>query len=586
MIRRLARTVAVAALLAGVLATGAHASTNVAGTGEPAFTNSATNTNWAGWTKFSSYYRFYLAFYAFTNNAQQGPFNSAYFGNQFPNAQNVSGEESFSWNSVTLNEGSSYGVCATGEYSLDNTNLFFPESQNSCGAGSIDNKRSTTTIDRTKPTISVAVSGTDEYTKTVPIPVVISYSDNLAFPFPATFICSRTGLDPAVATTACNAPGPAQFNYSSVCSVPANPASSLTAFNCTVTDTPPLPDGPVTVCAISADASIPDNPSSSNQAQTSDKANLSASQCGYVRVDRTAPGVSFTAPMAAKVGDLVSFSGSVTDAGSGASGTISWAWGDNTAGASGAAATHTYTQAGTFTITMSSTDKVGNASQATQTITVTSPPPVVPPGSGATPGGTGGTSGAGAAGTPAGSGTAGSGGTVTPPPSAAQITQLVGGSGVAGATQRGSAGGLDVLTASKVKLTKKLKALPLALTAASAGRATFALVIGGRIVSQAGLDVTSPGSIGFRLKVPAALRPGRYRLKISFTPKGASVASVKTLAVTFTASAKRKRARHTASTSSRPSPEVRGAPPATVPDGRLPRAMRSAGQRERGIRVG
>src|SRR5437764_173423 len=93
----------------------------------------------------------------------------------------------------------------------------------------------------------VSVEGTGEpgYTKTVPIPVTIGYSDNLAFPFPATFICARTGLDPVAAAADCNAPGPVKFNYSSDCSVPANPSSNVTSFSCSVTDSPPVPDGPV-----------------------------------------------------------------------------------------------------------------------------------------------------------------------------------------------------------------------------------------------------------------------------------------------------------------------------------------------------
>ena len=37
---------------------------------------------------------------------------------------------------------------------------------------------------------------------------------------------------------------------------------------------PRPPDGPVWACVIAADAAIPDNPSSANQAQSADKANL------------------------------------------------------------------------------------------------------------------------------------------------------------------------------------------------------------------------------------------------------------------------------------------------------------------------
>ena len=396
------------------------------------------------------------------------------------------------------------------------------------------------------------------------MPVTISYSDNLAFPFPATFICARTGMEPAAAAAACNAPGPPQFNYSDVCSVPANPNSNVTSFSCTVTDSPPLPDGPVTVCAVSADAAIPDNPASANQAQTSDKANLSAAQCGYVRLDRTPPSASFTTPAAALVGQLVTANGSVTDGGSGAGDTVSWTWGDNTSASSGIAPTHTYTQAGTYTVTMSTSDKVGNSAQATQTITVSAPPPP-------------------ASGTPGAGTSTGSTGTVTTAPSASQIAQQVGVAGGAGATQKASAGALDVLTARKLKITKRLKALPLALTADSAGRATFALVRAGRIVARAGVNITRPGSIGFRLKLPKTPRAGRYSLKISFTPTGASRASVKTIKLTFVGPA--KKAGRAAAVTGADQAAVTGAGAARVPDGSIPVSLQRAAASGRGISV-
>ena len=85
---------------------------------------------------------------------------------------------------------------------------------------------------------------------------------------------------------------------------------------------------------------------------------------------------------------------------------------------------------------------------------------------------------------------------MTPPPTANQIAQQVGVKGGAGATQTTSAGALDVLTAKKLVLSKKLKALPLALTADTAGRATFALIRAGRIVAKAGLRSRSQGASG------------------------------------------------------------------------------------------
>jgi hypothetical protein len=50
-----------------------------------------------------------------------------------------------------------------------------------------------------------------------------------------------------------------------------------------------LPDGPVTVCVISADASVPDNPSSADQSKTAMSANHSDQKCDTVTLDRSVP---------------------------------------------------------------------------------------------------------------------------------------------------------------------------------------------------------------------------------------------------------------------------------------------------------
>jgi len=547
----------VVALLCALAVAPAQALVSVEGTGEPAFTNTTTNTVFVryagdGFSTYRLHFRYIV-----------GPnlFADDYTGNLGNPSSNVAFAD---WGGIvnTLSEGQYYAICTQGEtQDIAPPNWVAPTTNSTCQI--TETKRTGTTIDRTKPAISVSVSGEDQYTRTVPIPVTINYSDNLAFPFPANFICARTGLDPAAAAAACNAPGPAQFNYNSDCSLPANPGSNVTSFSCSLTDSPPLPDGPVTVCAIAADGAIPDNPLSADQGQTADKANLSLAQCGYVNVDRTAPDVSFTAPSTAHVGDLITVNGTVTDGGSGASPTVTWTWGDNTANGAGISTTHTYTQAGTYTITMATGDNAGNPGQSTQTITVAPPPP---------PGG----------GSPGGGTSTGGGGTVTPPPTATEIAKQVGVSGGAGATQTTSAGGLDVLTAKKLRLGKKLKYLPLALTADTAGRATFALIRAGRIAAKAGLTITKPGSLGFRLKLPRKLKAGRYSLKISYTPAGASKASVKTIHVTFVKAKKKKKARN-ASAAAVYAARVTGAGPARIPDGTVPAALRRAAQRSHGI---
>ncbi len=549
----------------GVLASApaAQAGTYSVGTGEPAFTNTTTNTNWFSYSG-NGFDGFRVNVLYFTG-ASSSPYSTITSGNLGNPALTTTWAN---WQGVinTLSEGVTYGMCVNGEDFYNYLGSWVPQlGGSSCSDAIIAGRRTSTTIDRTKPAIQVAVSGADTFTKTVPIPVTISYSDNLAFPFPANFICARTGQEPAAAASSCNAPNPTpQYDYNANCSSPANPTSKVTSFSCTVTDSPPLPDGPVTVCAIAADAAIPDNPASANQAQTADKANLSASQCGFVSVDRTAPQASFTAPTAVTTGTLVTATGTVTDAGSGAGG-VSWNWGDNTPASAGISSTHTYTQAGTYTITMSTADAVGNPASKTATITVSAPAP-----GGGTPGG--GTPGGG---TPGGGTSTGGGGTVTPPPTAQQIAQQVGGSGGAGATQTTSAGALDVLTARRVKISAKLKSLPLALTAETAGTAEFALVTGGRIVSKSGLKITKPGSLGFKLKLPKKLKAGRYSLKITFTPTGASKASKKTITITFAAAKKKKKAKRSARVAAVPeAAQLTGAPAASLPDGRLHSSVR------------
>jgi hypothetical protein len=121
-----------------------------------------------------------------------------------------------------------------------------------------------------------------------------------------------------------------------------------------------------------------------------------------------------------------------------------------------------------------------------------------------------------------------------------------------------------------VKITSKLRTLPLALTADTAGAAQFALIRGGRIAAKSGLKITKPGSLGFKLKLPKRLKAGRYSLKITFTPQGATRASTKTISITFS-SAKKKVRRSRAATvngsalGNVPAPVMPDGGPATAP---------------------
>jgi hypothetical protein len=510
----------------------AHASTSVAGSGEPLFTNTTTNTYHFGFNRFSSYGSFRLRFSYYQGAANIfneytafiGSSGVASTGNAFANFTGVVN---------TLVSGTTYGVCANGQYSIVGDPTEFPEALASC---------SSSTIDRSTPVVSgVSVEGTATYSnKTAGQTLALAglYSDSLSPPWPATYVCIRTNSDPA---TACNG---IAFDYTPACSNRAGTGTQNNPFSCGYTVAAGDPDGALTFCARAADSSVPDVPGDPNQllGLTSSNANLSAPACGYVILDRTAPQLAIAggAPTAT-TGQLLSFSATAADpaagsaTGSGVSGAYTWSWGDNTANGAGLNASHTYTQPGTFEVKLTTSDNAGNPASATKTVVVSAPAG----GGGTTGGGTtgGGATGGGTTGGGAGTGT---GGTVTPPPTAQQIAQQTGASGP-GATQKSSAGALDVLTAKKLRISAKLKALPLALTVDQPGVATFALVRGGRIVSQAGLKITKAGSLGFKLKLPRKLKSGKYGLKITFKATGAAKAAKRTISITFLAAKKAKK---------------------------------------------
>ena len=70
-------------------------------------------------------------------------------------------------------------------------------------------KRTYTTIDRSKPSVSIAAAGGAATTKDGSIPVSIAFSDDVAGPYPSTWTCVTAGSDPCT-----------QFDYSAACSVP------------------------------------------------------------------------------------------------------------------------------------------------------------------------------------------------------------------------------------------------------------------------------------------------------------------------------------------------------------------------------
>ncbi len=500
----------------------ASAQVQPAGTGEPAYTNSAQNTQWFEWPAATGVGAYRIRYDYYENNALRASpiVNRSSFN---------SGSGWANWSGVaTLQHGAQYGICAQGQYTFPNDSLWISDGPNSCSMGTMLGRRAYTTIDRSKPTAAIQLAAGAAFVKDSNIPVRVDFSDDVAGPFPANFLCFDVG---GGLQQACDTSAGKIYGYNAPCSVPATGGKSTT-FSCTV-DYGAIADGIVWACVIAADASIPDNPSSSNQTATAEKANLSAPSCDSVVVDRTPPAVSIgTVPASVKVGDLVSFQASASDATSGLAGVGQWTWGDNTGGASGDAVTHTFTQPGTYEVALTVTDGAGNSATAKKAITVSAVT--------STPGG--GTTGTGGGTTDPGGGTTGDGDTTDPGEDA-------------------EAASLELEAPRKARA--RAKAIPVELTASDAGRVQLSLARGNRVIARAGVRLDEDGTADYRLKLSKGSKAGRYTLKATYTPPGhqAITASRK---ITLTG---KPSARH-ARTSSRPEPTLSRGPRA-LPDGRF-----------------
>jgi len=487
-----------AAMFVVVLGFAGKAQAGVGAYSEPRFTNTTTNTWFFNYNRVQgTTNEYFICFTLRRNGVVIEPSN----GNNGPGSQNCTGNIYADGASgetggiqpdavnMPLTVGAVYEMCAT---DFRSSAVAYTFASSACQS---------TTIDNTKPGITTFVNGTDTYTRNLGIQIHIDYSDAIAVPFPANFGCLALG-------GACNVDPASQ--YVAGCSVPNVPLNAPNngarnnSFDCSTTLAGNTPDGLVVFCAKAADGAIPDNPSSSNQAQPASSANVSDPSCGSVILDRTAPSVSMTASdTTVKVGDVVNLSAQSSDATSGTTGQYTWVFGDNTSNGSGANTSHTYTQTGTYEVKLTTTDGAGNPGQATRVITVGPP---------ATGGGGGET-----------------GGTITAPPSSQSISKEAGGGG----TQKTTFAGLQVLAPKKYKIRKGRRKLPLALTSASAGRVTFALARGRKVVARGAATFKRAGIFGFKLKLPRKMKPGVHKLRISFKPAGSSKASTKTLKIRF-----------------------------------------------------
>ena len=527
-------------LLAVAVSGPAAASIGVAGLGEPKFTNSATNSAWFAWVKPRD-----NPFYAdltYTHGATGAAGTTGATGATGPLGPAGAGETAIQLGPGPLTEGHSYGVCALGRSLVPPLDTPMFDAAGSCQDEAVSGKRTYSIIDRTRPSIQVKLNGGTALTRASVIPVRIDYTDNLAFPFPANFVCLRGGIDPATAKAQCDAsPASApQYAYDPKCSTPtvapSDPSSFVNSFVCNVSAGPATPDGPVTFCAVSADAAIPDNPASSNQSQTADKANLSFSACGSTVLDRTPPAVLVVAPAGARLGETVAVSSLGQDATSGVAGDVAWGWGDGSPASTGAKATHVFTKAGTYSVTAAMADAAGNIGRGTASIVVTSGPATVQRVRGGRWGRT-------------------------------QLTAaaVIRRAGAGGRVKRLSAGDLQGLVPGRVRLKRSGSGIPISLAAGRTGSVSLTYSIAGRRFATGGLTFTKAGTGTFTLALPRSTAAGKGQLLIRWSPAGGKrisvILDVTTLKAKPVRRARKQARKAAAATPSRfATPYVTGAP--------------------------
>lgn len=544
----------------------ARAGVQVAGTGEPTYTKGTNNTGWFTYT--SGGFDGYRVATTYGNDLSAGIFREV-SGDVGPGTR--TGTSWFNFQGVPgiglpLAEGRSWGACVAGEDFYGYLGSWVPGlGGSSCSNGSIAGKSAFSIIDRSPPTLVVAVNGSAQFARSGPLNVSIAYSDAISPPWPnanaalgANATCIRAGGNPS---TVCNGQA---FTYDPACSTLAGPRARLTSFTCQLTIDGSVADGPVTLCARASDSAVPDNPASANQLVSatgtpwsSNDANVSGVSCGYVVLDRTAPALSIGGPASAIVGRPLALSAAGSDATSGLSGTWTWSFGDGTPPVGGAEASHTFSQAGTYDVTLTSTDVAGNTAQARRAVVVTSPSGPTDPGPGTpdptpiptsaptpttapappatpapgtppstpapdVPGGPAGTDPV----VPVAPTSAPGGGTVTPPPTAQQVAQAA---GIPTTTRTRGSGSLEVLAPKRVGVGARK--FSIAVTSDAPGKVGVTLARSGRTRAKGTVRLTGAGTIGFALKLPKGLPAGSYELRVTLEPAGGGKASVVKLKV-------------------------------------------------------
>jgi plastocyanin len=419
---------------------------------------------------------------------------------------------------------------------------------------SFDFCHSSTLIDLGQPVLTVYAAGTATYTNNPQVPMHIDYFDAHSHPWfaaggtdaSAVFICARRDRPCTNEDVHNYDPNCSHVNVPRLTS-PGEPKGN--SFDCSFNLSSEA-DGPVYLCASAADQSVPDPDPSANEATlnfpthvnqfknpatgefwTAADANLAENACGSVILDRAPPALnlhpSTTTPAP---GDLVTFSASGTDSMSGISGPFNWDFGDNTPAKQGANITHTYSDPGTYRVTLTGHDGAGNEGSASADI-------VVKKGQG---------------------GTGDEGTVVSKPPSRTAI-------GGKDGTQKASLGSLQVVAPKKHRLGKKPSPILLMLVTSQPGAFQAALSKGPKIVAKGAGTLAKAGTFGFKLVLPKRLTAGNYKLRLTFIPDGATTGSTQTIPIRFIASNKRRKARaHIAAVMTRGADapvNIEGAPP-------------------------
>src|SRR5687767_8133377 len=153
----------------------ASAQVQPAGSGEPLYTKSTQNTQWITWQAPGGVdgYRHRYSWYRDGVLVTEATYDVA-----------LSGTSWVDWAGIaTLEEGKTYAICVQGSYSFPNDSLYFPDGPSSCSMGTQLGKRTHTTIDRTAPTISVALDNGAATSGDASVGLRIDFQDATAGPF-------------------------------------------------------------------------------------------------------------------------------------------------------------------------------------------------------------------------------------------------------------------------------------------------------------------------------------------------------------------------------------------------------------------